>query len=89
MSPTSDHILLGAFIHGDEISGQKETQRKTKDETRRKRYRIAEPKSGQLFWTHLLNNYEIVPISVYAGDGVPPSPVWGHRGIRGVWRLDI
>lgn len=85
MSPTSDHILLGAFIHGDEISGQKEHREKPRMKQGKKRYRIAEPKSGQLFWTNLLNNYEIVPISVYAGDGVPPSPVWGHRGIRGVW----
>lgn len=28
MSPTSDHILLGAFIHGDEMSGQKEHREK-------------------------------------------------------------
>lgn len=28
MSPTSDHLLLGAFIHGDEISGQKEHREK-------------------------------------------------------------
>lgn len=28
MSPTSDHILLRAFIHGEEISGQKEHREK-------------------------------------------------------------
>lgn len=28
MSPTSDHILLRAFIHGEKISGQKEHREK-------------------------------------------------------------